>query len=168
MHTTTSGHIFLLVAAVAVACSPQTKVVDGAGGADGLATGSSSTGSSSTGSKSTAKWSKAFDTTTLQMPFLALAPGGTVLLAGNNSQPVDFGAGPIKSQNLYLAAFSPAGAPLWSRGFGQGFGSEIMQGVVASPHGIVIAGWLRGTVDFGGGPLKAAGKTDVFVAAFPL
>lgn len=54
---------------------------------------------------------------------------------------------------------------VWARRDG-GDGSDVAWGAAALPDGTVVtAGEMHGTVDFGGGPLTAAGGTDVFVTA---
>lgn len=116
----------------------------------------------------TTVWSKAFDNPVTSMPVLALAKNGDVLLAGDSYQPVDFGAGPIPGQDMWLTAFSPSGESLWSRGFGTTPGGDLMKAIVATPSGVALAGTLRGAVDFGGGALQTAGEGDIFVAAFGL
>ena len=65
-----------------------------------------------------------------------------------------------------VAKYDATGVPQWSQSFS---GSDMVQGLdlAVSPAGnIAITGNLRGTTDFGGGPLTSAGDDDIFVATY--
>src|SRR5438128_26122 len=66
---------------------------------------------------------------------------------------------------IFVAKYSAAGVPVWSRAFGGGF-NDVGNGVAVDAGGnVVIIGTAAGTVNFGGGPITANGYTIV-VAKF--
>jgi hypothetical protein len=72
----------------------------------------------------------------------------------------------VGSFDLFLAKFSPTGAHLWSRSFGN-TGLDIGYSVATDAFGnIVMAGAFQGTVDFGKGALTSAGLRDIIVAKY--
>jgi chitodextrinase len=105
---------------------------------------------------------------------VATDSAGNVAVAGSVSNYVDFGNGVMTgtggSNDAFVAMYAAAdGAYLWSRRFGDS-GSETAYGVAVDGAGsVVVVGTFFGTVDFGTGPLTAAGGTtdqDVFVAKY--
>ena len=92
---------------------------------------------------------------------------GNAILMGNFDGAMDFGGGVIASQgggDFFVAKFDQAGAHIWSRGFGDAqiqFCSAIC---LDDQDNIVLAGWNRGAVDFGGGPLNTSDLNDLFIA----
>ena len=99
---------------------------------------------------------------------IAVDASGNVFLAGSFGGKLDFGGGPLVSAggyDIFVAKFDPSGTHLWSRRFGDTDDYQEALGVAADPSGaVVVAGYFRGTVDFGGGPLVSVGGEDVFVA----
>ena len=93
---------------------------------------------------------------------------GNVLVTGKFGGSVDFGTGPLTSagaSSIFVAKYSAAGVPVWSRAFGGGF-NDVGNGVAVDAGGnVVIIGTAAGTVNFGGGPIAANGYTIV-VAKF--
>ena len=93
---------------------------------------------------------------------------GNVLVTGKFSGSVDFGTGPLTSagaSSIFVAKYSAAGVPVWSRAFGGGF-NDVGNGVAVDAGGnVVIIGTAAGTVNFGGGPITANGYMIV-VAKF--
>src|SRR5439155_16839326 len=63
--------------------------------------------------------------------------------------------------------YSATGIPVWARGFDQGSLDYATRGAVAVDAGsnVFVVGTFEGTVNFGTGPLTAAG-TDAFVAKY--
>lgn len=99
---------------------------------------------------------------------LAVDPGGDVIVTGTFLGSVDFGGAVLASSgfDVFLAKYSPAGAHLWSRRFGgtlQDAGTAV---ALDASGNVVLAGTFEGTIDVGGGPLTAAGGTDVFLAQY--
>src|SRR6059058_1299237 len=99
---------------------------------------------------------------------VAVDGNGNVLVTGKLSGTVDFGTGPLTSagaSSIFVAKYSAAGVPVWSRAFGGGF-NDVGNGVAVDAGGnVVIIGTAAGTVNFGGGPIAANGYTIV-VAKF--
>ncbi len=97
---------------------------------------------------------------------------GNVYVGGNltpGGGPLDFGGGVLANaggRDVFVASFDPAGQHRWSKRFGNG-ADQRAHGVAVSPEGLVaITGSLEGSVDFGGGVYKSAGKSDAFIAVF--
>src|SRR2546427_685225 len=99
---------------------------------------------------------------------VAVDRNDNVLVTGKLSGTVDFGTGPLTSagaSSIFVAKYSAAGVPVWSRAFGGGF-NDVGNGVAVDAGGnVVIIGTAVGTVNFGGGPITANGYTIV-VAKF--
>ncbi|TMB58175.1 MAG: PKD domain-containing protein, partial [Deltaproteobacteria bacterium] len=99
---------------------------------------------------------------------VAVDGSGNVLVTGKFSGTVDFGTGALTSagpSSIFVAKYSAAGAPVWSRAFGGGL-NDVGNGVAVDSGGnVVIIGTASGTVSFGGGPITANGYT-VVVAKF--
>jgi hypothetical protein len=95
---------------------------------------------------------------------------GNIYLAGDlrpESGPIDFGGGALVSvggSDVFVVSFNAAGQHRWSKRFGDG-ANQHAAAMAVSPDGLVaIFGSLEGSVDFGGGVVKCAGKSDAFVA----
>ena len=99
---------------------------------------------------------------------VAVDGNGNVLVTGKFSGTVDFGTGPITSAgatDIFLAKYSAAGDPVWSRAFGGGM-NDAGNGVAVDRGGnVVLIGTAGGGSDFGGGPIMANGYSIV-VAKF--
>lgn len=113
-------------------------------------------------------WSKSFGPIGLQAHHaVAVDDAGNVIIAGKLNGSVDFGGGALVAAgegDAYIAKFSPDGAHVWSRRFGDS-SQQYVQAVDVDDAGqVIIAGTMWGTIDFGGGPLTSAGDGDVFVA----
>jgi hypothetical protein len=127
-------------------------------------------GKSDSSSKWKYLWSKGFGDAVSQFGNAVAVDGSkNVILGGDFYGTIDLGGGPLTSAgayDIYLAAFTPGGAHVWSKSFGDP-SEQVIQGVAVDGSGnIVIAGYFNGTIDFGGGALVSAGLRDVFVAKF--
>ncbi|MEO7330489.1 MAG: hypothetical protein ABI193_18080 [Minicystis sp.] len=95
---------------------------------------------------------------------LALGDDGALALVGNFDGELDLGGGALMHQggsDIFLASFSHAGVHRWSRSFG-GDGMDEGVAVATDAHSSVyLAASFEQTIDFGGGPLKSKGSTDV-------
>jgi len=113
-------------------------------------------------------WSKGFGGTGDDYGYgVAVDPSGNVALTGAFRNTADFGGGPLASaggSDLFLASFTPSGAHRWSRRAG-GSGDDAGRAVAVAGD-LVVTGAFQGTVDFGAGPLVAAGGGDQFVARY--
>lgn len=94
-----------------------------------------------------------------------LSPGGAV-------SGILGAAGSIRSAGgcyegiIFVAKYGPAQTPLWTARFGDGLQDQFAEDVTTDAWGnVLLVGRIRGTVDFGCGPLTSTGaKYDVTVA----
>src|SRR3989475_1582564 len=99
---------------------------------------------------------------------VAVDGNGNVLVTGKFSGTVDFGTGPLTSagaSDIFLAKYSAAGDPIWSRAFGGAMNDVGNRVAVDSGGNVVLIGTAGGGSDFGGGPVMANGYS-VVVAKF--
>jgi hypothetical protein len=95
---------------------------------------------------------------------------GTAFVTGNFSGTVDFGGGNLVSagsSDVFVASYSNAGTPVWSRRYGS-TAADQGQAVSVPPTAnlLAVTGYFSGTADFGGGNLAHAGGNDIFVACY--
>jgi hypothetical protein len=85
------------------------------------------------------------------------------------SRAVDFGGGPLESvgnRDLALIKLDPRGKHLWSRRFGSTL-DELAVSLAVDPAGsVIITGSFDDTLDFGDGPMRTLGRSDVYIAKF--
>ena len=85
------------------------------------------------------------------------------------SRAIDFGGGPLESvgnRDLGLIKLDPSGKHLWSRRFGSNL-DELGVSLAVDPSGsVIITGSFDDALDFGDGPMRTAGRSDVFIAKF--
>jgi hypothetical protein len=115
-------------------------------------------------------WSKSFgDGSEQAAEAVAVDVSGNVIITGEIGGTVDFGGGALTSaglQNIFVAKFGSDGAYIWSKRFGIG-NTQISRAVGIDASGnVIITGYFRDTVNFGGGVLTSAGDADIFVAKF--
>lgn len=94
---------------------------------------------------------------------------GDVIVAGYFSGSADFGSGVLTSAggtDVFVAKYSSNGAPSWSRRFGSTGTDRGLAVDVDGSGNYVFAGYMVGTVDFGGGALTSAGAADVFLVKY--
>lgn len=114
-------------------------------------------------------WSKTFTATTNAFAYgMTIAENRDVVLTVHATGSVNFGGGPVAATgtayNEFVARFDAAGTHRWSFAFG---GDGNVYGFPAVAHGkIVVAGYMDGAANPGGGALPYAGDNDVFVASF--
>lgn len=91
---------------------------------------------------------------------LAVDPAGNIALTGSFDNEIDFGGGKLLSageSDIYVARLDPDGAHLWSQRFGS-TREDIGHGIASDRYGnLALTGWFWGSVDFGGGALRAEG-----------
>jgi hypothetical protein len=113
-------------------------------------------------------WSRRFRGAGMQAAYgVAVGWDDTVVVTGAFEGSVDLGGGPLTSRggtDVFVVKLSAHGDHLWSARFGDAL-DQAAAGVSVDGQGnIVIAGYFNGTIDFGGGPLVSAGRSDAFVA----
>ena len=115
-------------------------------------------------------WSRRFGDSTRQYGRdLAVDGAGNIILAGYHQGSVDFGGDQLISAggfDAFLAKFAPDGQHLWSHGFGDDQGQFIESVAVDESGQITGAGFYKGSVDFGGGPLVGDASYRICVAKF--
>ena len=127
-------------------------------------------------SSGTYKWAKQYGDGSEQNPSgVAVDPCGNILIAGDLSGTINFGAGtgtltaPGADSYVFLAKISPAGEGVWSEEF-VGSPGALSSGSVAvdgAGGATITASIFSGTADFGGGSLSSvAGTNSVAMASF--
>ncbi|HEV8198771.1 MAG TPA: nucleotide-binding protein, partial [Candidatus Polarisedimenticolia bacterium] len=98
---------------------------------------------------------------------IAVDASGNVAITGYFSLTADFGAGPLTSagaHDVFVAEYTSAGAPLWSKRFGD-TSDDIGASLAFDRSGrVVVTGDYYGTIDFGGGALVSVGGGNMFLA----
>ena len=119
-------------------------------------------------------WSKRYgDATPQNGTGVATTTAGDVVLLGEFSGAVDLGGvtltamGQSPNSDLFLAKLSGAGgAAIWAKRFGDAQ-SQQGYGVAVDPLGnVAVAGQIRGSIDFGGGPLTNVDPTNATTDAY--
>lgn len=116
-------------------------------------------------------WSQRFGDATDQYGYNVAADGsGNVLVSGYYWGDVDFGGGTLTSAgdyDVFVAKFDSTGTHIWSKRFGDASQQAGYGLAVDGVGNVLLAGYIFGTVDFGGGTLTAPGSNnDIFVAKF--
>jgi len=115
-------------------------------------------------------WSKRFGDPGSQVANAAAVDGwGNVVVVGYFYGSVDFGGGVLASagtEDIYIVKFAGDGSHLWSRHFNDGISQEATSVAVDGLGGVIVAGHFSGELDFGLGPLRGAGGTDIFLVKF--
>lgn len=98
---------------------------------------------------------------------VAVDSNGDVVLIGRiATASVDLGGGPVTGPGGFIARYSADGEHLWSQAFGSD-GLSLFSLALDSSGGIVVAGQLIGSVDFGGGLLTSiCCFPDIVIAKF--
>jgi hypothetical protein len=117
-------------------------------------------------------WAKAAgDAAAQAVSGVAVDAQGNTLLVGTFTGTIDLGNGPLASAggtDIFLAKLDASGATLWSKRFGDAADQAGTAVAVDDVGTAYITGSVKGTVDFGLGPLTNPGDplTDVYLAAF--
>ncbi len=116
------------------------------------------------------QWSKRFGDGNEQKILQVGTDGsGSVFAGGYFDGSIDFGGGPLANAgavDVFLARLSGTGSHIWSKRFGTS-GSEENWGLATHSNGnVIVAGYMSGAADFGGGPLPHAGGEDIYMARF--
>ena len=99
---------------------------------------------------------------------VAADAANNIVVAGTFTGSLDFGGTPLSAntEDVYLAKLDADGNHLWSRHFAGENWQSVQDLELSNSGAIVIAGYLNGSVDFGGGVLTSAGSGDAYVACF--
>ncbi len=97
-------------------------------------------------------------------------PAGNVLLTGWFTGAIDFGGGPLidaGQSDFFLAKFDANGGYQWSKGIGGPSQQYFVKADMNASGELMLAGYLKGTADFGGGALTGGVNTSaIFVAKY--
>ena len=110
-------------------------------------------------------WSKRFGNKS-QTGTAAVDKSGNVALIGSFDETTDLGGGILTSAggtDVYLAKLTAAGAPIFSKRFGNASSQQGNAVAFDIDGNIYLAGSFQGTIDFGGGALTSAGSDDAFL-----
>ncbi len=113
-------------------------------------------------------WSKRFGAAGAEMvKSMALDANGNIVVTGSCNGTADLGTGPVASagsNDIFVAKYSPAGAPLWSKIIG-GTLDDGGYGVAVNAAGDpIVTGFFHGAVNFGGTMLSSTrGGRETFV-----
>src|SRR5262249_54029268 len=97
---------------------------------------------------------------------VAVGPNDDIAVTGVFSSAIDFGGGPLQSMggDVFVAILDPMLGQIFSKAYGDNFG-QIGEAIAFNATGIAVTGLLRGTIDFGSGPLVSSPSGgDIFVA----
>ncbi|MCA9658991.1 MAG: hypothetical protein KC486_11660 [Myxococcales bacterium] len=111
---------------------------------------------------------------------LTTAANGDVIVVGAFSGAIDFGGATLEAtfgidgvgdviwytDDLFIARYSPDGALLWARRFGDDATQRAYDVAVTDEGELIVVGSLRGTVDFGNAVAVADESYDGLVARF--
>jgi len=120
----------------------------------------------------TCVWTKVYGMTLIH-PRVAVDPNGNILVAGDFTDKLDLGGGPMtavqNSRDVFVLKLSPSGAHVWSKQYGDPvvFANDRCYDVASDPFGNVLAiGEYGSTIDFGFGVMSTgdANTQDVWVA----
>jgi hypothetical protein len=115
-------------------------------------------------------WSKRFGDALFQKGLsVAVDASGNAIVTGCFAGTVDFGGDSLTaagSDDIFVAKFDAAGNHTWSKAFGDLVFQEGSSVAADALGNVIVTGFFRGTVDFGGGPLTEVGGFDIFVAKF--
>jgi hypothetical protein len=123
-------------------------------------------------------WAKIFGSTIASAGTTGTGVGvdssGNVIVTGQFAGTVDFGGGPVTISNTNFAMFilklSSSGAYQWSKTFGNGNGTDVIQPNAMAVDGsgnVIVTGQFTGSEDLGGGALSSiSGSWDGFIAKY--
>jgi hypothetical protein len=104
---------------------------------------------------------------------IAVDPTGNTFVAGAFEGTIDLGTGPLVDPDpppgpgsyIFIAALDPTGKALWARSFG---GARQKAGtiVATADHGVVIGGWVHGSLDLDGHSITSGSNPEMYVARF--
>jgi hypothetical protein len=118
------------------------------------------------------RWSRRFGGLGWDRPTgIAADASGNVVITGSFGGSVNFGGGTLmaaSSEDIVVASYGPTGAHRWSRSFGHAVYETKSTGVALTANGTVyVGGYFEGVVDFGKGPLTAAGYDVLLLQLAP-
>jgi hypothetical protein len=114
-------------------------------------------------------WSQNFGSTTAESGAdIALDASGNIFFTGYFGDTVDFGGGNLTGlggADIFLVKCDDSGSYIWSVAHG-GNDTDIGWNLACSGSDVVLAGYFKGTANFGGSDLTSAGDTDIYLAMY--
>jgi len=145
----------------------------GSTGGGGMTTGGGGATTGGTGARSPGDpiWARRFGDSGFDTAWqVAVDPTGNILVFGCFEGTLNLGGAPLVSkggQDLFVLKLDPDGDHLWSRSFGNAANNCAYGAITADAAGdVIVSGWYKGTVDFGGGLLASAGDNDHFLVKY--
>lgn len=92
-----------------------------------------------------------------------------LLITGSFGSTIDLGGGdisPVGGTDIFLAKFDASGTHLWSKGIGGTGGDDGQALDTDSLDNVAITGFMRNSVDFGGGPISGVLLGTAYSAKF--
>lgn len=96
-------------------------------------------------------------------------PDGGAVVTGQTSGPIDAGGGMLPfvgQKDVLIVSMDATGAHRWSRTFGSVVDDEGFDITSDQDGNVYVSGHVDGSVDFGGGMVRAPGGVDMFVASY--
>jgi hypothetical protein len=113
------------------------------------------------------QWARAYGDGNAVGEAIGADSAGNVVVGGLFRGEIDFGNGPItsnQSDDVFVLSFDPTGALSAFDVYGTD-SAQTVDGIAVSAGGeAVVVGSFAGTIDFGAGPLTADGAVDAYVA----
>jgi hypothetical protein len=100
---------------------------------------------------------------------LAIDSNDNVTMTAEYQGTIDFGGGDLASvgaRDVVVATYDAAGAHQWSERFGAASDDGGNSVAVDGSDNLLVIGYFRDTVDFGGGDFMSAGQSDIFVIKY--
>lgn len=117
-------------------------------------------------------WSKRFGDNADQFAWgVAAGPRGEIAMTGSFDSTIGFGGGPLSSgggTDMFLAVFEADGTNRWGKRFGESFEQFGMSTAIDMAGHVLMAGFARGDIDFGGGPHTQNNGYDATFAKYSL
>jgi hypothetical protein len=98
---------------------------------------------------------------------LAVDSSGDPVFTGYFGGTVNFGLGPLTSagqNDVFVAKFSGTGTPMWANRYGDPQYQVAYSLALDASANVYLVGDFNGSIDFGLGPMSAAGNGDIFFA----
>lgn len=112
-------------------------------------------------------WSRRFGDAMQQSGWKVAVDGaGDVIVVGEFYGEIKIGASSIVSAGLgdvFVVKFKADGSHLWSRRFGDASNQGARDVATDGAGNVFVTGLMRGSVDFGGGPIVGKGGDDIFL-----
>lgn len=100
---------------------------------------------------------------------VAIDDQGSLIASGFFSSTVNFGRGDVSSVGLYdafVSKYDAQGGLVWSKQFGSVDREQAVAVAVDASRNVLVTGYFRNSVSFGGPALTSAGNADIYIAKY--